>query len=232
MPKPESGKKRAGMPLRVVEATAIGGAMKLRGISACLGLALLLPACRKPEEVTVDESRPATMRDEKLKIGATSNERFTPPAGAGAAPAAAADSPVIATMTPEGWKTQPASAFRLLNYSFGTAGEVWVSISAGDIPSNVNRWLGQFKNQPLDDGGIAALEKVVLLGVPGVWIEAKGEYLPGMGQPARPDQALAGVIVQRGSQIVTVKMVGPVAEVEAQKPALRQYVAGLQARSE
>ncbi len=227
MPKRESGKKRAGMPLRVTDAKAKGGPMKLRGISACCGLALLLPGCDKPAEVTVDDQRPATMRDENLKLGATSNERF----GASAAPAAA-DSPVVATTTPEGWQAQPASAFRLLNYRFGSGGEAWVSVSAGDVLSNVNRWLGQFSKPPLDAAGVAALEKVPLLGGEGVWVEARGEYLPGMGQPAKPGQALAGLIVQRGARIVTVKMVGPAAEVEAQKAALRQYAAGLQARSE
>lgn len=232
MRKPGSGKKRAGMPLRVAGATAIGGAMKLRGISACLAVALLLPACRKPEEVTVDESRPATMRDENLKVGATSQERFGMPSSSRPPAPPAGDAPFVAGFLPDGWETLPPTEFRLLNHRFGTGGEVTVGASQGDILSNANRWLGQFAASALDTAGVAALEKIPLLGGEGVWIESKGDYAPGMGQSPRSDQALAGVILQRGTQIVTVKMVGPAAEVEAHKPALRQYVAGLQARSE
>jgi hypothetical protein len=83
------------MPLRVGGGAVIGGAMKIRALTACLGLTLLLPACRKPAEVTVDDERPLTMRDEQVKLNATSNDRFQ-------APGSAVDNPFIAGTTPEG----------------------------------------------------------------------------------------------------------------------------------
>ena len=137
MPNPESGKKRAGKPLRVAEATAIGGAMKIRHISAVLAIALLA-GCDKPAEVTVDESRSVTMRDEGLKLNASSNDRFQEP-GTG---------PLIAGTVPGSWLAQPSSSFRLLSYRFGTGGDVAVGISAGGLLENVNRWLGQFGQDP------------------------------------------------------------------------------------
>ena len=85
------------MPLRVAGAAAIGGAMKIRALTACLGVALLLSACKKPAEVTVDEERPLTMRDELVMLDATSNDRFQAPGGA------ASSNPFLAGKVPEGW---------------------------------------------------------------------------------------------------------------------------------
>lgn len=196
--------------------------MKLRGISACLVLALVSSACRKPAEVTVDEDRPATMRDEGLALHASSNARFREPGS----------SPILAGVEPESWLAQPSSQFRLLNYRFGSGGEVAVGISAGSLGDNVNRWLAQFGKEPLDAEGLAKLEKIELMGAPGVWIEAEGDYNPGMGQEARAGQALAGAIADDNGRIVTVKMTGPAEEVAGQKAALRAFAGGLRARGE
>ena len=138
----------------------------------------------------------------------------------------------LAGVVPEGWLVQPSSQFRLLNYRFGSGGEVAVGISAGDLPGNVNRWLAQFGRDPLDADAVSALEKIEVMGVSGVWVEAEGDYEPGMGQEGRKDQALAGVIADDKGRIITVKMTGPAAEVAAQKAALRSFVAGLRARGE
>lgn len=196
--------------------------MKIRGISACLGLALLLPACRKPKEVTVDESRALTMRDEVPKLNASSNDRFQEP-GTG---------PFVPGVVPENWLAQPPSTFRLLSYRFGTGGDVAVGMASGSLKDNINRWLGQFAQTPLSDEDIAKLEKDQVLGVKGVWVEASGDYLPGMGQPARTGQALYGFIAEDAGRIITVKMTGPAEEVTAQKPALKVFATTLRKRGE
>lgn len=196
--------------------------MKIRGISACLALALVLPSCRKPKEVTVDESRSVTMRDEDPKLNASSNERFEPPG----------NSPIIAGTVPEGWLEQPGSQFRLLSYRFGTGGDVAVGLAAGGMPENVNRWLGQFGKEPLGDGAMAKLEKGTVTGIPGLWVTAEGDFSPGQGQPPRTDQALYGIIAEKDGRILTVKMTGPAAEVTAQKEALKSFVAALRMRGE
>jgi hypothetical protein len=211
------------MPLRVAGGAAIGGAMKIRALTACLGLTLLLPACRKPAEVTVDEERPLTMRDEQVKLNATSNDRFQ-------APGAAVDNPFLAGEVPEGWLEMPGNQFRLLNYRFGSGGEVAVGLSAGGLTDNVNRWLRQFDKDPLTDGQVVQLEKGTVVGIEGVWVTAEGDYMPGMGQSARPGQALYGIIAQDAGRVITVKMTGPAEEVAAQKDALKVFVAGLRRR--
>lgn len=207
--------------MHVAGATAIGGAMKIRALTACLGLALLLPACKKPAEVTVDEERPLTMRDEQVKLDATSNDRF------GAPTTGASSSPFLAGTLPEGWLEQPGNQFRLLNYRFGTGGEVAVGLSAGGLTDNVNRWLGQFDADPLTDGQVVQLEKGTVVGIEGVWVAAEGDYMPGMGQSARSKQALYGFIAQDAGRVITVKMTGPAEEVAAQKEALKVFVAAL-----
>ncbi|MES2475039.1 MAG: hypothetical protein V4640_04615 [Verrucomicrobiota bacterium] len=188
--------------------------MKCR--TACLlACVLTFSACEKPkEEVTVTETRPLTTRDGTPKLNATSDERFRD----------AKPSPVQGD-TPEGWLKLPASQFRLLNYRFGESGtgEVWVSLSQGTVLDNANRWLKQFALPPMTEDELAKLPTVSVAGAMGRWITAEGNYEPGMGAPPRDGTALAGVIAPVGGQILTVKMVGPKAEVQAAKPILESY---------
>ncbi len=178
-----------------------------------------MTSCRKNgTEVVVTETRDATTRDASPKLNATSDERFRD----------ARPSPVTGE-TPQGWLALPASQFRLLNYRFGESGmgEVWVSISSGSVLDNVNRWLKQFGAPEVDAAGLAKMRTVGLAGTPGTWVEAKGEYASGMGSPPRPGYALAGVVASISGQIVTVKMVGPEAEVTAARPVLENFSKGL-----
>ena len=189
--------------------------MKAR--AACLfASALVVISCEEKKEITITETRPATTRDEKPKLFATSDERFREP------------SPVKAD-TPEGWLALPSTQMRLLNYRFGESGmgEVWISMSGGSVLDNVNRWLGQFEAAPLAQADVAKLPAVSIAGTTGVWVTAAGDYNPGMGGDLKPGFALAGVIAEVGGQILTVKMVGPKSEVEAAKPALESYARGL-----
>jgi len=210
------------MPLRAGECTAIARPMKTPGFSAGVVVSLFLAACDKPAEVSVEETRELTMRDETPKLHATSNDRFEEPG----------TSPIVAGTVPAGWLAQPSNAFRLLSYRFGSGGDVAVGISSGDLLGNVNRWLGQFGAEPLDAAGLAALAKVKVTGVEGVWVEAAGDYSPGMNQDPRPGQALAGVVADAGGRIITVKMTGPADEVAGQKEVLKAFIAGLRNRGE
>jgi hypothetical protein len=48
-----------------------------------------------------------------------------------------------------------------------------------------------------------------------------------MGQPPRDGYALAGVLAMAGERLVTVKMVGPAAEVAAERERLRAFASTL-----
>lgn len=177
-------------------------------------------ACEKPDErVRIEETRPSTTRDGKPRMFATSDERFrdTKP------------SPVKGD-APENWLKLPSSPMRVLNYRFGESGmgEVYLSLSSGGLQENVNRWFKQFGRDGLSDIEFDALEKINVTGVEGVWVEAAGLYDPGMGREAMPGYALAGVVANVDGEILTVKMIGPEAEVEAEKLKLRDYIESLE----
>ena len=205
--------------LRVAGCGAIGAGMK--GRFPCLLAALaVISSCEEKPEITVTETRALTTKDKAPKLHATSDERFRD----------AKPSPVKAGDVPAGWLALPASQFRLLNYRFGESGmgEVWVSMSAGSVLDNVNRWLGQFGAEPIDAAALEKLRSTPVANVTGVWVEAAGDYASGMGAPPKPGFALAGVIASTDRGILTVKMVGPKAEVESAQAALETFAKSLQ----
>ena len=191
--------------------------MKCR-VACLLASAVIFSACEEKKEITVTETRAATTRDLAPKLFATSDERFRD----------AKPSPVKGE-TPEGWLVLPASQFRLLNYRFGESGmgEVWVSLASGSVLDNVNRWFKQFGASPVDAAALAKLPAATLAGSPGVWVTAAGDYAGGMGAPPKPGFALAGAVASVNGRILTVKMVGPKAEVEAARPVLESFAKSL-----
>jgi hypothetical protein len=185
-----------------------------------------LVCCKKkePKEVTSTETRPPSTRDGEMVLDATSAQRFggSMPRGGGEA---AAQSYVDAA--PESWKAEAESMFRLKNYSFGTAGEVYLSQSAGSVLDNTNRWLGQFDADQLDQQELESLPTLEFLGKKAYWVTAEGTFAGGMGKAPASGFALRGVIAEIDGSIVTIKMIGPKAEVEAQESALRAYATTL-----
>jgi hypothetical protein len=180
-------------------------------------VAVALSSCRRgSSDATVTETRALSTKDAAPKLFATSDERFREKR----------ESPVRGEM-PAGWEELAATQFRLLNYRFGEGGEVWVSMSAGSVRENVNRWLRQFGGADLDEAGVAALRRAMVAGIDGVWVEAQGNYAGGMGSPPKEGYALAGVVADANGRILTVKMVGPKAEVEARKETLATFAKSL-----
>lgn len=191
----------------------------MRNLPICLlASSLALVACKREKEVTVTETRSRTTSDPQPTLFATSDERFRD----------RKPSPVQADL-PDGWRELPGSQFRMLNYRFGESGtgEVWVTLAAGSVLDNVNRWLDQFGAPPLDQAGLEKLEHADCAGGHGVWVEAEGDYNPGMNAPVRPGFGLTGVVVSVDGKILTVKMVGPRAEVAEARPALEKFVSSV-----
>ena len=191
--------------------------MKSR-VVCLLASVVMFSACEERKEVTVTETRALTTKDEAPELFATSDERFRN----------AKPSPVKGEV-PQGWLVLPPSQFRLLNYRFGESGmgEVWVSLASGTVPDNANRWFRQFGAEQLDAAALAKLPRVPIADTFGVWLTAVGDYADGMGSPPKPGFGLAGVIATVKGQILTVKMIGPKAEVEAAKPVLEGFVKSL-----
>ena len=187
-----------------------------------LACGMALVSCKKtPLEVTSTEKRGLTTKDGEMKLFASSDEQFR-----GTSTAPYQDSP------PSHWLVRPASQFRLLNYAFGNSGmgEVYVSQSQGSVLDNVNRWLKQFSQDDLSAEQLASLPKAQLLGSEAVIVEAKGLYASGMGKEPVDGFALAGLVARVGNDIITIKMIGPEAEVAAERAALLEYAKSLSAR--
>lgn len=186
--------------------------MKIHAILLPLIL-VICTSCEDRDELVVTETREITTKDIPTKLNASSDERFRD----------VKPSPVQGT-PPENWLKQPSTQFRLLNYRFGESGlgEVWVSLSSGGVLENANRWLKQFQQEAITADELAAIEIVQTAGSEGRLIQAEGSYA-GMGAEPRDDFALAGVIAPIDGRILTVKMIGPKAEVAAAEEDLKRF---------
>lgn len=171
-------------------------------------------------EVTSTEKRGITTKDQEVKLFASAEEQFR---GSSTSPFQDAPAP--------NWVARPASQFRLLNYGFGVSGtgEVYVSRSQGSVLDNVNRWRKQFQQADLTAQELAALPKATMLGAEAVLVEAEGRYASGMGKEPVDGFALAGWVAKIGTDIITIKMVGPKDEVAAEKENLHRYAQSLKA---
>lgn len=175
---------------------------------------------RAGDHVVVEETRGLTTKDKEPRMFASSDERFRD-----AKPAP------IRGEAPENWLALPAAQFRDLNYRFGDSGtgEVYVSIISGDVLGNLNRWRRQFGEEGLSARGFEDLERIPMLGEEGVWITLEGEYASGMGGAgAKPGYGLAGAVVKVGGKTVTVKMIGPKDEVQAEEAEVKAFVRSLE----
>jgi len=126
---------------------------------------------------------------------------------------------------PSGWKLGPDKAMRDVTYVSGAGDAVECYLSqltgtGGGLLANVNRWCGQMGAAPLDEGALAKLGTVPMLGVDAVVVELpRGE---GATAPAH-QELLIGAVCMLPTRSVFVKMVGPRAEVELQREAFLEF---------
>jgi len=171
-------------------------------------------ACSKKKErkITIDTPRPLTNLD------------------------VTADSPVQTTHTastesysynkPNTWQTKPPTSFRKINFTFGTAGEVYLSESRGGILPNANRWLGQFGADAVSS--IDQLEPISLLSGKGYLVLATGSFKGMRMTHAVDNYQLIGALIEIDGELITIKMTGPTAEVSAQETSFRAFCSSLE----
>lgn len=130
---------------------------------------------------------------------------------------------------PEGWTVEPgARAMREVTLKKGAA-ELYVSIlggGGGGLLANVNRWLGQFGAPHIDTGALGTLERVPCLGGEAHVIEAEGDFA-GMDGKQQTGMGLLGALLEQPARLVTVKLVGPAAEVRLERAAFLSFVTSL-----
>ena len=211
--------------------------MKTAAVLPALALLLVMGACRnKPDEVEVSETRALTSFDEEPLVNASADEQFLPPEflaqikemKGGFNGEGAAKSNWKYHLPADDWKILESKQFREVNLTFGEGeamGEVYLSVAGGGLLPNAVRWYRQFGNSPQT---LAEMGRLEFLGREGYLVETSGRYNPGMGRPARDKQALLGALVEdENERLVTVKMIGPEAEVATRREQFFKFVASL-----
>lgn len=201
----------------------------LRHAAPLLALALVpIVGCDRDAPRLITQSRKASSPPHAVKLDATSADRFgamAPPSGGGGH--AAPRKTPLAWQTPQGWKPKPdPSGMRVASFDAGGP-EVDCSVSllpggAGGLGANVNRWRKQMGLGDASPDEIAKLPQRPILGVQGVVVDLSGSYA-GMDGSPRPNMKLLGALAALEVQgvppfMVFVKLVGPAAAVDAERP--------------
>ena len=124
----------------------------------------------------------------------------------------------FAADAPDGWVERAPTSMRVINYAVGAV-ECYVTPLLGGpsaIAENVNRWRGQVGLGALSRDDVAALPRRTVLGREAALLEVEGDFT-GMGGSARAGYKLVGLVCELdGRSALSIKMVGPATEVDAQ----------------
>ncbi len=137
----------------------------------------------------------------------------------------------LAFEVPREWKPAGERPMRLVTYTLGAVGETECYISAlsgtgGGAEANLNRWLGQMGQPPLTADALAALPTITVLDQSVPLLETSGTYKNMRGETMN-DYALAGVFVTSGDTSFSIKLIGPQADVAANRAAFTAFCESL-----
>ncbi len=130
---------------------------------------------------------------------------------------------------PPGWKEAARTQFRQANFVFGPQGEgeCYLSIiDGGDELGNLNRWLRQIGKEDLTQEEANALPQLDIFERPAKVIDATGAYT-GMGEAAKENWRLRGLLRAEGNVTLTVKMTGPADLIAKEAANFDAFVASL-----
>jgi hypothetical protein len=157
----------------------------------------------------------------------------TPPAAAAPMPAPQSSAGAeLKWIVPAGWVQKGGkTSFREVTFApaEGSNTECYISKLGnlgGGMKPNLDRWAGQMGAEPLSEEAIAALPKIRVLGKESPLVELKGTYRD-MSGGSHPDSIMLGTISEVGTDAYFIKMVGPAAEVEAQKAGFTAFCESL-----
>lgn len=123
---------------------------------------------------------------------------------------------------PEEWTQAADRPMRVVTFNTGADGstECYVSIFPGDaggLVPNLNRWARQIGADPFTEPVIAELPTVTVMGTPAPIVELSGPFSDSMSGIEIADATLLGVIAEHAGHSIFIKLVGPAADVAAQK---------------
>jgi hypothetical protein len=101
----------------------------------------------------------------------------------------------------------------------------------GGIAANLNRWRGQMGQSPLSADDIAALPRVMMLGVEAVKVRIDGSFRGAGAEGVSDGYSMIAVAAERSGAVVTAKLVGPTADAEAEAAHFDALIASLRPSS-
>ena len=128
---------------------------------------------------------------------------------------------------PAGWQEVPAGQPLVAKFTLtgdgGATAAVNVSMSAGGLAANVNRWRGQLGLAPLSEDDVN--KSLIVIDVQG----GKASLVDFSGTDARTSQPsrLVGIVVSLPNQTWFYKLMGDAKLVESQKAAFTEFVQGV-----
>jgi hypothetical protein len=143
------------------------------------------------------------------------------------------EAPAITWTAPPGWEVAPnASSMRLVTYHLPSTAaypghvEVTVTRAGGTPEANLDRWVGQFDGAGPDTRSTRVVDgfRVSTLDVSGTY---EGGMTMGGSDEPHPAWALLGAIVETNGLPYFFKLVGPVAVVQAARPAFDKLLGSI-----
>jgi hypothetical protein len=137
----------------------------------------------------------------------------------------------LAFTAPAGWHQTEPRTMREVNFTIAHSAdtECYITRLGGDgggLLPNLNRWRGQFGEQPLGSDEFAALERVTMLGQEVAVLEVGGDFTGTDGQP-RTNQGMLGVAWIGNGESLFVKLVGAKDVVHAERASFIAFVQSL-----
>lgn len=174
-------------------------------LGSVLLITMLISCKDQPKEVEITERRELTQYDNP-SVYRSGYEKWAP-------------------TQPLEWRRIARTKFRQLNYAAGEATQIAVGQSNGGVLANLNRWRGEFSQDALEN--LDDVESFEMLGKQKAYVvKLKGTYQTKMGGRTvnAENWAVTGVICDLfGGSVLTIKMMGPEAEVMAEQENLMKF---------
>lgn len=139
---------------------------------------------------------------------------------------------------PASWQRErPASSFRSAQFRIEPAegdrhdGELTVSLAAGDLESNIERWLGQFeasdRSEPIVTSGESGGFKTTYVDMTGTYLYSLAPMAGGGGEPRPGYRVLVAIVDAPRGQQIFFKLFGPQKTITAAEPGFRAMIESL-----
>jgi hypothetical protein len=202
-------------------------------IFVLLAFSLVMSGCSKnaeppqQEQSTQPVPAPSSSHEPAQPAAPTPALSTAPSGGMGATIAG------IQWTVPQSWTPQPERPMRVATYSIPAAaaaegGECAVfffgSGQGGDVRSNIDRWVGQFKTESKPEESTRTVNgiNVTTVKVAGTYLAPSGPMMQSSGE--KPGYLLIGTIVEAPEGAVFFKATGPAATMNAAEADIKALV--------